>query len=94
MTARLSVEVALARPERQDRVRLEVEPGTTLGEAVRRSGLLERHPELAREPLDAGIFSQPAPAETVLRDGDRVELYRPLATDPKDARRRRARTRR
>jgi putative ubiquitin-RnfH superfamily antitoxin RatB of RatAB toxin-antitoxin module len=52
--------------------------------------------ELAREAgidagaLDAGIWSRPAPRDRVLRDGDRVELYRPLRIDPKEARRRRA----
>jgi uncharacterized protein len=58
-------------------------------DAVRASGVLERWPELASRAPSVGIWGRAAGAETSLRDGDRVELYRPLAADPQEARRRR-----
>jgi len=64
-------------------------PATAL-DAVRASGLLERHPELGLgEPL-IGIWGRACAPETVLADGDRVEVYRPLTMDPNEARRLRA----
>ena len=65
-------------------------PATAL-DAIRASGLLERHPELGLgEPL-IGIWGRACAPEAVLADGDRVELYRPLTMDPNEARRLRAR---
>jgi putative ubiquitin-RnfH superfamily antitoxin RatB of RatAB toxin-antitoxin module len=65
-------------------------PATAL-DAVRASGLLERHPELGLgEPL-IGIWGRACAPETLLADGDRVEVYRPLTMDPNEARRLRAR---
>jgi putative ubiquitin-RnfH superfamily antitoxin RatB of RatAB toxin-antitoxin module len=80
------------RPGEVDEVELRVEAGTTLREAVTRSGLAARHPtvELGR----AGIWGRVRPPGTLLHDGDRVELYRPLTVDPKEARRVRAEVRR
>jgi len=86
----LSVEVVYALPLDEDAVTLSLAAGATAGEAVRASGVLERHPEidLRRQPI--GIHGRVVTAGTLLRDGDRVEIYRPLAVDPKEARRRRA----
>ena len=65
-------------------------PATAL-DAVRASGLLERHPELGLgEPL-IGIWGRACAPETLLADGDRVEVYQPLTMDPNEARRLRAR---
>ena len=79
-----------ALPAGEDTVTLEMEPGATAVDAVLASGLLERHPEidLARQKL--GIYGKVVPSHAPLRDGDRVELYRPLVVDAKEARRRRA----
>ena len=65
-------------------------PATAI-DAVRASGLIERWPELAACAPTIGIWGRAAAADTPLRDGDRVELYRPLAIDPQEARRLRAR---
>jgi putative ubiquitin-RnfH superfamily antitoxin RatB of RatAB toxin-antitoxin module len=62
--------------------------GASLHDAIVASGVLKRHPEA--EGLKTGIFGELAGPETVLKEGDRVEIYRPLAVDPKEARRRRA----
>jgi putative ubiquitin-RnfH superfamily antitoxin RatB of RatAB toxin-antitoxin module len=80
----VNIEVVLAWPRRAESVRLAVPPGTTAGEAVARSGLgTDGVVALAVH----GVRVEPG---AVLRDGDRVELLRPLQVDPKEARRRRA----
>jgi putative ubiquitin-RnfH superfamily antitoxin RatB of RatAB toxin-antitoxin module len=84
------VEVAYARPERQVIVPLEVEEGTTLREAVERSGILAQFPEINLDTQPVGIFGKATTLDRVLRARDRVEIYRPLIADPKEARRRRA----
>jgi putative ubiquitin-RnfH superfamily antitoxin RatB of RatAB toxin-antitoxin module len=68
---------------------VELPAPATAWDAVRASGVLDRWPELASGEPSVGIWGQAAGAATVLRDGDRVELYRPLAVDPQEARRRR-----
>jgi putative ubiquitin-RnfH superfamily antitoxin RatB of RatAB toxin-antitoxin module len=89
---RASVVYALA--DRQSVVNVNVPPGTTVGSAIERSGLLERHRELRAAPLEAGIFHRRCALDTAVRDGDRIEIYRPLRIDPKEARRLRSDPRR
>jgi len=79
-----------ALPLDQDAVTLSLASGATAGDAVRASGLLERHPEIDLRHQPIGIHGRVVTVRTLLRDGDRVEIYRPLAVDPKEARRRRA----
>jgi putative ubiquitin-RnfH superfamily antitoxin RatB of RatAB toxin-antitoxin module len=79
-------------PRCVERVRLQLPAGSTLRQAVHLSGLAQRCPGTINEQaLDAGIWGRPAAADAVLRDGDRIELYRPLQVDPKEARRQRYR---
>jgi len=87
--AAIQVEVVYALRDEQVMVALEVEDGTTAGQAVERSGIPGRFPEIARAPV--GIFGRVVSPDTPLRDGDRVEIYRPLSVDPKEVRRKRAR---
>ena len=91
--ARLHIEVVYALARKQDLVALELAPGALAREAVEASGMLGRH-GLAAEGLRLGIHGKKIPPEQRLRDGDRVEILRSLATDPNEARRRRARSRR
>lgn len=94
MTETISVEVAYAEPARQFLRRIVVAAGSTVAEAIAASGLADEF-GIDAAALDAGIWSRMVTRETVLRDGDRIELYRPLKADPKEARRlRAARTRR
>jgi uncharacterized protein len=72
---------------------VEVPAGSTLADAVDVSGLLKQEPALAGRPLDVGVFGRVRSPQTELRDGDRVEVYRPLTIDPKEARRVRAEVR-
>jgi len=89
-TATLTIEVVYALPGAQDAVTLRLAPGATLRDAVGRSGLLERHPEIDLAVQKLGVFGAPAAPDRPLADGDRVEIYRALVMDPKEARRRRA----
>jgi putative ubiquitin-RnfH superfamily antitoxin RatB of RatAB toxin-antitoxin module len=84
------VEVVLAMPERQELVSLEVAAGSTVADAIDRSGLPERFEGFQPDLSKVGIFGQKTPADRVLREGDRVEIYRPLIADPKEVRRQRA----
>ena len=86
----LRVEVAYARRDRQVLLTLEVEEGTTARQAVERSGILQRYPEMDLAGAGLGIFGRVVSPDTPLREGERVEIYSPLIADPKDARRKRA----
>ena len=82
------VEVACALPGRQQVVRLSLVAGTTAREAVRASGLGAAFPELDLERCPLGIYGRVVSGNQVLAAGDRVEIYRPLLADPREARRR------
>ena len=86
----LTVEVAHATPAKQVVLRVEVPAGCTLEEAIERSGIRAEFPGLVVDLAAVGIFGRKAPPDQVLREGDRVEIYRPLIADPREARRRRA----
>jgi putative ubiquitin-RnfH superfamily antitoxin RatB of RatAB toxin-antitoxin module len=72
-------------------IELQLAPPATAWDAVRASGVLERWPELVAIETSIGVWGRAASPDASLRDGDRVELYRPLAADPQEARRQRAR---
>ena len=86
----IAVEVVYALPDTQSLIALTVAPGTTARQAIEQSGILQRHPQIDLACRKIGIFGKAAMQDVVLKDGDRVEIYRPLIADPKDARRRRA----
>ncbi len=86
----ISVEVAYAKPEEQLILKLDVLPGTTLRQAIEQSGILERFPEIDLSQLKAGVFGKLKKLDQTLREGDRVEIYRPLIADPKEVRKQRA----
>lgn len=90
MTEQIRVEVACALPQRQRIISMQVVPGITAEQAVRESGILVQFPIIDATALKLGIFSKAVKPDTVLRDGDRVEIYRPLQADPKAVRRQRA----
>jgi len=86
----MRIEVAYARPDRQRLVTVELAAGATARDAVRESGLAVEFPEIDSERAPLGVFGRACSGDTVLRAGDRVEIYRPLQIDPKEARRKRA----
>lgn len=89
MTERIRVEVAYVDARHQFLSAFELAAGATVGEAIAASGLAEAT-GVDVDAHDAGIWSKRVARDHVLRDGDRVEVYRPLVIDPKEARRARA----
>ena len=88
-SATIAVTVVWATPAAQDLVSLALPDGATVAEAVARSALAETH-RIDLAATRFGIRGRLVPASTVLADGDRVDICRPLIADPKDARRARA----
>lgn len=88
----IQVEVAYALPHEQKIIAVQVEEDCTARDAVIRSGIAEVFPEIDPDSIPMGIFGKAIkdPGKTVLREGDRVELYRPLIADPKEVRAKRA----
>lgn len=87
----LRVEVAYAGERTSSRVALDVPAGTTVRGAIERARVLNRHPEIDLSRYAVGIFGTRCGLDDLVADGARVEIYRPLLRDPKDARRQRAR---
>jgi len=81
--SRIRVSVVYALPERQCVIELRVSPGTTVEEAVARSGIVERFPQIAAQSLQCAIYGRVAALSSPLAEGDRVEILRPLLIDPK-----------
>lgn len=90
----IEVEVVYALPQEQVVVRLELEEGATVEAAICASGLLARYREIDLATQKVGIFGRVVGLEEVLRGRDRVEIYRPLIADPKEARKKRVQGRR
>ena len=90
MSELLRVEVALALADRQQLVTVQVPAGSTIRDAVQASGIASHFPELELDELEKGIWGRRRPEDHEVRSGDRVEIYRPLVVDPREARRRRA----
>lgn len=87
---RFKVEVAYALPEQQVILPVEVDAGTTVQEAIERSGIRDRFPEIDLEQQKVGVFGKLTKLDQILRPKDRVEIYRPLIADPKEVRKQRA----
>ncbi|MBI2381880.1 MAG: RnfH family protein [Gammaproteobacteria bacterium] len=83
----IAIEVAYALPERQRIVVLHVPAGTRAAQALELSGLLREFPEIEAGTARLGIFGRLCAGGETLRAGDRLEIYRPLIADPKEARR-------
>ncbi len=91
MSGTIRVEVVFALPQQQELVLLELPEGATARQAVERSGLLQKYPDINLDGQNKlGIYAKLAKPDTVLRDRDRVEIYRPLIADPKAVRKKRA----
>ncbi|NIV18987.1 MAG: RnfH family protein [Woeseiaceae bacterium] len=86
----MNVEVVFALPETQVLVTVELDEGATVQDAIDESGLVDRFPDDRLDALPAGIWGHPVERNRALSDGDRVEIYRPLAMDPREARRQRS----
>lgn len=87
----MRVEVVYAAEDRQLLTEVEVAAGSTVEQVLRQSGIYERFPNEPLRECDVGIWGQCVSRAAGVNDGDRVELYRPLRMDPREARRLRAR---
>lgn len=86
----IDIEVVYALPEKQVVQRINLPEGTTAEQAVKMSGILRQFPEIDLLQNKLGIYGKLIKPATILRDRDRIEIYRPLRVDPKESRRRRA----
>jgi len=89
----ITVSVVYALPDRATEIELRLPSGATVADALERSGVAELYPEVDTLRCPVGIFGRRVQRQRLLADGDRVEVYRPLVAEPKDARRRRAQRR-
>ena len=88
--SQITIEVVFAKPGEQFLEQIRVPAGATIELAIRQSGVLERFPEIDLSSNKVGVFGKAAALESTLHDGDRIEIYRPLIADPKEARKKRA----
>ncbi len=86
----LSVEVAYALLDDQTLLSIQVRQGATVQDAIQQSGILESNPEIDLSRNKVGVFGKLVKLQAELREGDRVEIYRPLIADPKEVRKLRA----
>ncbi|MDH5737401.1 MAG: RnfH family protein [Gammaproteobacteria bacterium] len=86
----MKVEVVYGTTERQELIQLDVPEGTTLLQAVKLSAICEIFPEIDLSVSDMGVWGGVDSPDRVLKEWDRVEIYRPLVMDPREARRQRA----
>lgn len=94
----ITISVVYALPDRQQIISLQVAAGTSAAAALQQSGVLQSFPEIDADSVMLGIYSRlldgrgnPLPEDYVMQEGDRLEIYRPLVIDPKQARLNRAR---
>lgn len=85
----MNVGVCYAEVDRQLWMRLEVPDDSTVEQAIQLSGVLKLYPEINLTTQKVGIFGKIATLETPVKDGDRVEIYRPITVDPQTVQRRR-----
>lgn len=90
----INVELIYALPTEQNLLRLVVEEGSTIQSVIEQSSILKQYPEIEINNIKIGIFSRLVDLCHVVREGDRIEIYRPLVIDPMEARRLRAPIRR
>jgi len=84
------IEVAYAKSDRQVVIEVSSVPHITVQQAIEASGILQQFPEIDLAINKIGVFGKLTQPDSELVEGDRVEIYRPLIADPKEARRRRA----
>lgn len=87
MADMISIEVVFALPNRQRLVEVQLAPGATINDAIAASGLDGAFLDVDFSGCDVGVWGKPQSRDHVLRENDRVEIYRPLEMDPREARR-------
>lgn len=87
MAEQIKVEVTFAEPRSQSLLSVELAAGATVADAIERSGVAARHADFNLEAMPTGIWGRIVDRDQILSDGDRVEIYRELSIDPREARR-------
>ena len=90
MPETISVEVVYPLPQKQEIFTVRLAAGASVRQAIEASGVLQKYPEIDLSKNKLGVFAKMAKPDAVLRDKDRVEIYRPLIADPKEVRKQRA----
>ena len=90
MAEQITIEVTYPLPQKQDLLRLRVPAGSTVHQGITLSGILLKYPEIDLEKNKVGVFAKLVKLDSLLRDRDRIEIYRPLIADPKAVRKQRA----
>lgn len=90
MSKQINIEITYALPLKQTLMTVKVDVGATIEEAINSSGILTMHEDIDLSSNKVGIWSKTKKLHEVLREGDRIEIYRPLIADPKEVRKRRA----
>ena len=90
MSQQIQIEVAYARPDQQLLLPVRMAAGSTVAQVIEVSGVLEKFPEIDLARNKVGIFGKLTKLDTVVRERDRIEIYRALIADPKEVRRQRA----
>lgn len=86
----INVEVVYGTAQSVELIQLNIKEGATALEAIQQSGMMHLYPEIEKNEKNIGIYSTLCSENTILKEGDRVEIYRPLTIDPKEIRRKRA----
>lgn len=84
----MNIGVCYAEADRQLWMRMEIPDGSSVKEAIERSGILKRFPEIDLEIQKVGIYGKLVKLDAPIKEGDRIEIYRPIIADPKTVRRR------
>lgn len=90
MNELIIIEVAYANSKSQRILKVEVSKGSSVGDAIKQSGILELFPEIDLSKQKVGVFSKARELSDEVHAGERIEIYRPLQIDPKEARRAKA----
>lgn len=90
MAESISVEVVYPLAQKQEIFTVKLPPGATVRQAIEASGVLQKYPEIDLANNKLGVFAKLVKADALLRNRDRVEIYRPLIADPKEVRKQRA----
>ena len=90
MSDPINVEVVYALPQKQEIFTVKLADGATVRQAIEGCGVLQKYPEIDLAKNKLGVFAKLAKPDSLLRDRDRVEIYRPLIADPKEVRKQRA----
>lgn len=91
MAQQISITVAYATPDQQVELPVQLDAHCNISLAIKKSGILQQFPEIPFPDIEVGVWGKRLPLDGLIREGDRVEIYRPLIIDPKEARRQRTR---